>query len=64
MLFPFSTSGWDNFSAILTKPDNIPILLMVGLVGFFTYLSMSEARKNDKLIEEGRRDEVLRRMQD
>ena len=57
-------SGWDNFSAILTKPDNIPIVLMVGLVGFFTWLSLSEARKNDKLIEEGRRDEVLRRMQD
>ena len=54
----------DNFLAILTKPDNIPIVLMVGLVGFFTWMSLSEARKNDKLIEEGRRDEVLRRMQE
>jgi len=60
----FSTSGWDNFAAIVTKPDNIPILLMVGLVAFFSWLSLSEARKNDKLIEEGRRDELLRRMQD
>ena len=57
-------SSWDNFSAILTKPDNFPIVLMVGLVGFFTWLSLAEARKNDKLIEEGRRDEVLRRMQE
>jgi hypothetical protein len=57
-------SEWDNFSAILTKPDNIPIVLMVGLVAFFTWLSLSEARKNDKLIEEGRRDEILRRMQE
>lgn len=60
----FATSGWDNFMAILSKPDNIPIILMVGLVGFFSWLSLSEARKNDRLIEEGRRDEVLRRMQD
>ncbi|MEE2900896.1 MAG: hypothetical protein VYC39_01140 [Myxococcota bacterium] len=57
-------SGWDNFSAIITKPDNIPIILMVGLVAYFTWVSLSEARKNDKLIEEGRRDEVLKRMQE
>tara|TARA_Y100001934_G_C12029101_1_gene620484 strand:+ start:165 stop:353 length:189 start_codon:yes stop_codon:yes gene_type:complete len=57
-------SGWDNFSAIITKPDNIPIIMMVGLVAFFTWISLSEAAKNDKLIEEGRRDEVLKRMQE
>lgn len=57
-------SRMENFLAILTKPDNIPIIMMVGLVGFFTWLSLSEARKNDKLIEEGRRDEILPRMQD
>lgn len=60
----FSTSGWDNFALILTKPDNIPIILMVGLVSFFSYLSLREGMKNDRLIKEGRRDEVLRRMQD
>jgi hypothetical protein len=60
----FSPSGWDNFSAILTKPDNIPIVIMVALVSFFTWMSLSEAKKNDKLIEEGRRNEILRRMQD
>lgn len=59
-----STSGWDNFMVILTKPDNIPILLMVGSVAFFSWLSLREGIKNDKLIKEGRRDEVLRRMQD
>ena len=59
-----STSGWNNFMLILTKPDNIPILLMVGSVGFFTWLSLREGLKNDKLIKEGRRDEVLRQMQD
>ena len=59
-----STSAWDNFMVILTKPDNIPILLMVASVGFFSWLSLREGLKNDKLIKEGRRDEVLRRMQD
>lgn len=49
---------------ILTKPDNIPILLMVFSVAFFTWLSLKEGLKNDKLIKEGRRDEILRRMQD
>jgi hypothetical protein len=63
MIF-LSTSGWDNFMVILTKPDNIPILLMVGSVAFFSWLSLREGLKNDKLIKEGRRDEVLRRMQD
>ncbi len=59
-----SPNGWDNFMVILTKPDNIPILLMVGSVAFFTWLSIREGLKNDRLIKEGRRDEVLRQMQD
>lgn len=59
-----STSGWDNFMLILTKPDNIPIILMIGSVAFFSWLSLKEAFKNDRLIQEGRRDEVLRQMQD
>lgn len=59
-----SLSGWDNFLLILTKPDNIPIVMMIAAVSFFTWMSLREAGKNDKLIEEGRRDEVLRRMKD
>jgi len=57
-------SGWDNFLLILTKPDNIPIVMMMGAVGYFTWLSLREAFKNDRLIKEGRRDEILRQMQD
>jgi hypothetical protein len=57
-------SGWDNFLLILTKPDNIPIVMMMGAVGYFTWLSLREGFKNDRLIKEGRRDEVLRQMQD
>ena len=34
------------------------------LLFFFTYLAFREARKNDQLIEQGREDEILERMQD
>jgi hypothetical protein len=53
-----------NFWAIISLPDNIPIVFMLVLVAYFTYVSFSEARKNDRLIREGRRDEVLTRMQE
>ena len=53
-----------NFWAIVSVPDNIPIVFMLVLVGYFTFLSLTEARKNDRLIQEGRKDQVLRRMQD
>ena len=54
----------DNLWAIVSLPDNIPIVLMLGLVGAFTWLSFSEARKNDRLSAAGRPDEILKRMQD
>ena len=53
-----------NFWAIVSVPDNIPIVFMLVLVGFFTWLSLTEARKNDRLIREGRKEQILRRMQD
>jgi hypothetical protein len=53
-----------NFWAIVSVPDNVPIVFMLILVGYFTYLSFDEARKNDRLIREGRKDQILRRMQD
>lgn len=52
------------FIEILTLPDNIPIVGMLILVLFFTYLAFREARKNDRLIEQGREDEILKRMQE
>jgi hypothetical protein len=53
----------DQFIEILTLPDNIPIVGMLVLVFYFTYLGLREGRKNDRLIEEGRADEVLKEMQ-
>ena len=54
----------EHFLFILTKPDNIPIVGLMILLFFFTYLGFREARKNDKLVDEGREDEVLGKMQE
>jgi len=48
----------------MLKPDNIPIVGLLLLVFFFTWVAFREARKNDQLIEEGRRDEILKEMQE
>jgi ammonia channel protein AmtB len=57
-------TGLDQFLEIMLKPDNIPIVGLMVLILFFTWLSFREARKNDQLIEEGRADEVLKKMQE
>ena len=55
-------SGLHNFLEIVTKPDNIPIVAMLILVIFFTWLGMKQALKNDKLAEEGKEDEIPKEM--
>jgi hypothetical protein len=55
-------SGLQNFLEIVTKPDNIPIVGMLLLVLFFTWIGMKQAFRNDKLIEEGRKDEIPEEM--
>jgi hypothetical protein len=52
------------FIDILRKPDNIPIAGMLILVLFFTWVALKQALRNDRLIEEGREDEILRHMQE
>ncbi len=51
------------FVDILVKPDNIPIVFMMVLVLFFTWLGFKQALRNDRLVEEGRQDEILKEMQ-
>jgi hypothetical protein len=55
-------SGLQNFLAILTKPDNIPIVGMLILVLFFTWLGLRQALKNDKLADEGKEDQIPNEM--
>jgi hypothetical protein len=50
------------FLFILFLPDNIPIIGMLVLVFWFTYLGFREARRNDEFIRQGREDEILRDM--
>jgi hypothetical protein len=51
------------FLGILVKPDNIPIAGLMVLVLFFTWVALKQALRNDRLIEQGREDEILKEMQ-
>ncbi len=42
-----------NFALIVKKPDNVPIVAMLFLVGFFLWLSLSQAYTNDDRIAAG-----------
>ena len=57
-------SGWENLSLILTKPDNVPILMMIVLFALATYMALRDAFKHDKLIKEGRKQDILKAMQE
>ena len=50
------------FVDILVKPDNIPIVFMMVLGMFFTWLGFKQALRNDRLSEQGREDEILKEM--
>tara|TARA_B100000315_G_scaffold8245_1_gene8174 strand:- start:27367 stop:27549 length:183 start_codon:yes stop_codon:yes gene_type:complete len=50
------------FLEILTKPDNIPIAFMVLLILFFLWLGLKQAFKHDKLIKEGKKDQIYDEM--
>ncbi len=41
------------FAAIVTKPDNVPIVAMVFLLGFFTWLATYRAVQNDDRHDQG-----------
>ncbi len=50
-------SGWamtdETFQAIITKPDNVPIVMLIFSVGFFTWLGMRQAVINDERLARG-----------
>ncbi len=53
---------WE-FLEMMFRPDNVPIVGMLFLVLFFTWLGFREARRNDELTAQGREDEILNDMQ-
>jgi hypothetical protein len=56
--------SWENIWLIISKPDNIPILMMIIAMTFYTWYALRDAAVNDKLIAEGRKSEILKHMQD
>jgi hypothetical protein len=50
-------SGWamtnDNFKNIITKPDNVPIVMLIFSVGYLTWLALRKAVINDERILRG-----------
>ena len=42
-----------NFRMVVAKPDNVPIVMMVFLVGYFLWLAMYKAIRNDELTARG-----------
>ena len=56
--------SWENIWLIISKPDNIPILMMIIAMTFYTSYALRDAFRHDKLIAEGRKSEILRHMQE
>ncbi|HVA79046.1 MAG TPA: hypothetical protein VNF27_14180 [Candidatus Binataceae bacterium] len=55
-------TGLQQFLLILTQADNIPIMGMMLLVLFFTWMALKQARRNDQLIEHGHRERIIEEM--
>jgi hypothetical protein len=52
-------SDWHQLWTISSAPDNIPIVAMIPLVAFFTWLGLRQSRDNDQLIEQLEADPQL-----
>jgi hypothetical protein len=47
----FIVQDWHQIWKIVSAPDNVPIVAMLFLVPFFTWLGIKQARANDHLVE-------------
>jgi hypothetical protein len=56
------TVGMEHFWEILTKPDNLPIAGMLLAVIFCLWVAFRQALKHDKLIEQGKKDDIYGEM--
>lgn len=43
-----------NFKKIITAPDNVPIVAMIFIFGYFTWFALYKATKNDQRMAEGK----------
>jgi hypothetical protein len=53
---------WENFLEIVSKGDNMPIAGLIPIIIFFTWIALKEAFRHDRLIKQGRDDEILDEM--
>ena len=51
---------WRQLWEICSAPDNVPIVGLIPLLGFYIYLAVKQARANDQLIEQLEADPVAR----
>lgn len=54
ILFTLASAGDENFAKVLTKPDNVPIIIIFLLLPFFFWLWAYQAVDNDTRTLEGR----------
>ena len=54
--------GVENLMEIVGKGDNMPIAGLIPIIIFFTWLAMREAFRHDRLIAQGREEEILDEM--
>jgi hypothetical protein len=52
----------EQFLKIATQPDNIPIVGLLVIVLVCLYVALKQAFRHDKLIAEGRKDEIYDEM--
>ena len=56
-------TAWEQFVAIIAKPDNMPVAGALVLVMIFTVIAMKQALRHDRLIRDGKKDKVIDEMQ-
>jgi len=52
----------ENLLEIVGKGDNMPIAGLIPIITFFTWLALREAFRHDRLIAQGREEEILDEM--
>lgn len=59
IVWAFNVSDWRQLWTITSAPDNIPIVALIPLVAFFTWLGVRQSFSNDELIEQLEADPQL-----
>jgi hypothetical protein len=54
--------AFENVLEIVGKGDNMPIAGLIPIITFFTWLALREAFRHDRLIAQGREEEILDEM--